>query len=241
MLDLIVRIVRHPLDYIRALETHTLVLKKQIAEGNDIYSFIFESTKPLHWKAGQHGVFRIPDKNVSGKKWRAFSVASAPSEKEIRITTIINNSPSSFKAVLESLVFGNTVVMSGPFGEFNVKNSKPIIGIASGVGITPFRSILKEISSGNLPSTSIHLLYAAREGAHIFKSEFDALLPHSQITIEYFDSQDAAIDTLRLLAKSKGNEFDYYISGSPRFIDGIRGLLQKLGVRKIINDPFKGY
>ena len=241
MIDIITRALRSPLDYIRALQTHTLVLKKQIDEGNDVYSFIFEPTKPINWKAGQHAIFSIPDKKITGKKWRAFSIASAPSEKEIRITTVIKEPPSSFKNTLRSLSFGSSIVMNGPFGEFYVRKTQNIVGIASGVGITPFRSILKEIVKGNLPDTHLHLLYSSKNPSHTFGEEFQTFTEHPQITIDFLNSQDIAVEKLESIATVKNNDVAYYISGSPLFIDRVRTLLQSHSIDNIINDPFKGY
>lgn len=38
---------------------------------------------------------------------------------------------------------GMTVTMRGPVGPFYVKGNGPLLLIAGGIGITPFRSILK--------------------------------------------------------------------------------------------------
>ncbi len=241
MLDVIIRGIRHPLDYIRALQEHTLVLKTKIDEGNGVYSFIFESAKPVHWKAGQHGIFRIPDKKITGKRWRAFSIASASSECEIRITTVISDTPSSFKNALQALTFGSSVVMNGPFGEFFVRDKKAIVGIASGVGITPFRAIIQEIAHGNLPDVHLHLLYSSKNETPTFKNELESLKNNSQIIIDYFNSQDDAVESMITIAKLRKNSAAYYISGSPRFIDRVRMMLKKCGIYNIINDPFKGY
>lgn len=239
MFDLFFRTLLHPLDYFKAAQEHTLVLKNKVNEGNNVYTFIFVSAKPFQWKAGQHAIFRIPDKNISGKKWRAFSIASDCSEGEIRISTVIKDNPSSFKSALLSLTFGSSVVINGPFGEFHSRNNTHLIGIASGVGITPFRAIAKQLETN--PNISLTLLYISRNGNHIYKNEFEELKSKLNFDINFFDNEEEAISHLRTIAKLSKNKLVYYISGSPKFISTTRQILKKLKIKKIVNDPFKGY
>ncbi len=239
MIDLFFRTLLHPLDYLKAAQEHTLVLKNKINEGNNVYTFVFESAKQFQWKAGQHAIFRIPDKNISGKKWRAFSIASACSEGEIRISTVIKENPSSFKSALQSLTFGSCVIINGPFGEFHIRGNTHLLGIASGVGITPFRAIAKELEIN--PKISLTLLYISRNGDHIYKNEFEELNRKLNFDVNFFNDEGEAISHLRTIAKLSKNKLAYYISGSPKFINGTKHLLKKLKIKRIVNDPFKGY
>ncbi|MNJ47342.1 Benzoate 1,2-dioxygenase electron transfer component [compost metagenome] len=113
----------------------------------------------LTWKAGQYGLFSITHKSVKNGT-RPFSVSSAPAENAVRITTRIGEQPSEFKKALLELTPGMKITMRGPVGPFYLQDENPALFIAGGIGITPFRSILKQIdSTPKEVGKPIHLLY----------------------------------------------------------------------------------
>lgn len=222
MKDVLMRALLHPLDYLGFLQKRTLILKEMVHECGDIYSFIFSIEKPFSWNAGQHGVFYFPDTNIDGKWWRAFSIASIPEEHEVCIATIIHESPSAFKTNLRALQVGNKIILRGPFGEMYIKpNMRQIVGIAGGIGITPFRALIMDIALGADTTTKLILVYSATE-IHTFKSEFDALLPHPQIEIIYTTNANGVNKHLDRLVAQYQNNANYFVSGSPGMIGAIR-------------------
>jgi ferredoxin-NADP reductase len=241
MFDFIIRALLHPFDYGALFQKHILVLQEIKRESDDIYSFAFKPEFLCTWKAGQHGVFSFPHTKITGKTWRAFSVASSPEEGVIRIATIIKENPSDFKKHLLALEQGDTLIMNGPFGEFHTnKGIKQIVGIAGGIGITPFRALIQSIASGTIPNTNITLIYSA-VGAHTFKKEFEQWAHNEAIEIIYTTTPEevnTALDSQIALHK---NSATYFVSGSPGMISAIRTLLKTKGIRKIVSDPFKGY
>lgn len=240
MEHIFIRALLHPFDYIGFFNRRTLILQKTVSEGNDIYSFVFKPEKLFSWKAGQHGVFSIPHKKVTGKTWRAFSIASAPEEGVVRIATIIKSEPSDFKKTLLGLEVGDTVILHGPFGEMYVTPSvKHIVGIAGGIGITPFRALIQSIAGG-ATDTKLTLIYSA-VGGHTYRNEFNALLPHPNIEIIYTSTPEEVNLALEKQTTHFGNGAHYFISGSPRMIEALRKTLVEKGIRTIVNDSFKGY
>ncbi len=242
MLDFFLRALLHPIDYLGLLIKHRVSFIEHNDEGNGTHSFIFESKTPITWKAGQHSVFTFPNKKITGKKWRAFSIASSAAEKQIRITTTIPDKPSDFKQKLQELSLGDTIVMHGPFGEFHTHtNGKKIIGIAGGVGITPFRAIAYEIANNINTNSELELIYAGKNNYFAFKEEFDGFAAHPQITIHYVNTPDEVNAKIEDMVNRYANSAMYFISGSPGMIAAIKKHLRELGIISIINDPFKGY
>ncbi len=240
MLSLLIRALLHPLDYIGFFNTRTLILKERIAEGNDIYSFIFTGEKAFSWKAGQHGVFTFRAKKVAGKGWRAFSIASAPEENVVRIATIIKENPSDFKKQLLALNPGEKITLHGPFGEmYAKKRMQQIVGIAGGIGITPFRALIKSIEAGTIRDTKLTLIYSAVNN-HTFKAEFENVT-NDNIQIIYTSTPEEVNNALTTLVTQHQNSATYFISGSPGMIRALKKTLTEKGIRDIVNDSFKGY
>ena len=241
MFDFLLRAFTHPRDYITMFNKRTLVLKEIIKESENIYSFIFEIKKPFSWKAGQHGVFYFPHTKISGKTWRPFSIASSSEEGVIRIATIIKENPSDFKRNLLLLTPGDTLIMNGPFGEFHTsKEIHQVVGIAGGIGITPFRAILKDISLGVIANIKITLIYSAITD-YTYKDEIDVLIQHPSIVVVYTKTPEEVNQALDAQVQLHGNSASYFISGSPGMIGAIKKTLKEKGIKKIVNDPFKGY
>jgi ferredoxin-NADP reductase len=241
MWDVIFRALKHPFDYLPVLNRRTLVLQETIQESEEVYSFMWKPVRPLQWKAGQHGIFYFPATKIEGKFWRAFSIASSSHEGVVRISTIIKGEPSSFKKNLLSLKPGAKILMHGPFGEFHVTpRVTRMVGIAGGIGITPFRALIKDISLGVIADTSLTLIYSSL-GTYTFRDELEILAKHPSITIIYTTTPEEVNAALDGLVTEHGNSASYFVSGSPGMIGAIRKSLKMKGIRHIINDSFKGY
>lgn len=241
MLDVITRALRHPLDYFPVVNRRKLVFKERIQESEEIYSFIFVPAHRLTWKAGQHGIFLFPQSPWKGRFWRAFSIASSSQEGVIRISTIIKKEHSEFKERLLQLQRGDTLIMHGPFGEFHAANHiSRIIGIAGGIGITPFRALVKDIVNGVIPHTTLTLIYSAI-GPYTFKEELDTLAQHPSVEIIYTQTPEEVNAALDAQIAMHGNSASYFISGSPGMIKALRTSCKSKGIRHIVNDPFRGY
>lgn len=87
-------------------------------------------------------MFTITHKKIKNPT-RPFTLASAPTENIIKVTMKITDNASDFKKAMLELNKGMKISMSGPVGSFYLKDDRPTILIAGGIGITPFRSILK--------------------------------------------------------------------------------------------------
>ncbi len=241
MLDVITRALRHPLDYMPVINRRTLILEEIHQESAYIYSFIFKSEHPLTWKPGQHGIFYFPNTPKTGRWWRAFSIASSPHEHVIKISTTIQDTPSDFKKKLKTLQKGDRIYMHGPFGEFHTRPSiSRIVGIAGGIGITPFLALIKDIASGAIAETHLTLIYGSKD-VYTFKEELDALSSHSCIDIIYTVTPEELNATLDAQVTKNGNSASYFISGSPGMIKAVRTALKNKGIRHIVNDTFTGY
>src|SRR5882724_9802165 len=98
-----------------------LALINKKLETKDTTSFIFRPPDPMTWRAGQylHYVLNHPNPDDRGQE-RYFSIASAPHEKQIMVTTRFADQGSSFKKALQKLEVGATIHADGLEGDFVV-------------------------------------------------------------------------------------------------------------------------
>jgi ferredoxin-NADP reductase len=218
-----------------------ITLAGQQRAGGDLYTFDFTYPATLSWRPGEHGMFSLRSKGVRGRFFRAFSVASVPDERIIKIATRIPAKASAFKRALLALQVGDTITMRGPFGWFTLQDeSSPVLMIAAGVGVTPFRALFKQLSGGN--SRRVRLIYSASQ--HLFREELEAIASADHnVSIELVADRDEAEERVTEYILEYGSHGYFYIAGAPAMIRAQKKVLKSLGVRgkQIINDPFLGY
>ncbi|MGA9840041.1 MAG: FAD-dependent oxidoreductase [Thermoplasmata archaeon] len=116
---------------------------------------------------------------------RTFSLSSSPSEAgEIAVTCKISDTP--FKQALSRLPAGATAQVYGPLGSFLFEGARPCVFIAGGIGITPFRGMLR-FAADTQVRVPLTLLYSARVPEElVFREELDRLArSHSNIHVHY--------------------------------------------------------
>ncbi len=221
-----------------------LAAKKKESPG--VESFIFTPEKPLAWKAGQflHYVLNhSPTDDRGSDRW--FTIASAPFERHVMITTrIADTKGSTFKKTLKALKVGDTIEVSDLDGDFVVSDArKDYVFIAGGIGITPFRSILKQAEYDG-KKLRVRLLYANRKHVAAYKKEFDAMAKRNpNLKIHYlFHPQLIDRQTVQELVPDVKQPF-FYVSGPEPMVESVGKMLHQIGVPKkhLKQDWFPGY
>lgn len=243
------RVVRFNTKY-----TFTLKQKKEIAP--TIWEFFFAPLRPFPFVAGQFLQWSLPHKNADSRgSRRFFTIASSPTEKEILLAVKIPEKPSSFKSALKDLPVGESVSatsLEGDFTEPKEKN-KNYVFIAGGIGITPFRSIIKHLRDTKT-QTRITLLYSARvREEFVFKDIFSEAEKAIGLKTVYIASEKPEgnwqgevghIDEqmMKRHVQDAASSF-YYISGPQPMVFAIENVLGDMGIQKshIRTDYFPGY
>jgi ferredoxin-NADP reductase len=223
-----------------------LKFKESVQREGDVKSFVFEAPEPLSWQAGQfiHYTFQHPDADDRGiERW--FTVSSAPSEHDVVITTRINSErSSSFKTALLALKPGDTIEADAPEGDFVVDDpTQKSVFIAGGIGITPYRSILKEAAAQG-QQLDVKLLYANRTDEVAFKDELDTLRQaNPSLTIDYIIAPRKLDEDLLQQVVTENQDAVVYVSGPEPMVEDLTDKLAAMGLPKdqIKGDYFPNY
>ena len=111
-----------------------------IKESHDVSTLVLSCSNfdISDYIAGQYITVYISESNTLEGK--AYSISSAPSEKNITVTV---KAVGEFSNKLTSLKIGDSVSASLPYGYFCVESEDtPMVMIAGGIGITPLRSMI---------------------------------------------------------------------------------------------------
>ena len=251
-----------------------LLLEKREHQDTDVMSFKFGrqdniSHNIFNYAAGQYaffdigGVYNDPEGPV-----RHFSLASSPIEEEIIITTRIRDTP--YKKRLSSLEIGSKAKVTKPLGKFVLHDdySKPAVLLSGGIGVTPFRSMIKYATDKQLPIRIVMFDSNRNIPNILYKEEFDDCLNKNTnlkivytITEKEDDNQPSSatgvnkewkgergrIDKAMLERHLNDNEIKnsiYYICGPPGMLNAIKELLQnslQIPKDQIRTEEFTGY
>lgn len=218
-----------------------LTLLSKHKQTQDIKTFVFKPESPLSWKEGQYLIYTLGHGNSDTRgKMRFFTISSAPFEIYPQITTRIHQNSSSFKKALDNLKIGGVIQAKGPDGDFVIEDlKKHYVFVAGGIGITPFRSILKQLKFKN-KDLDIILLYSSKNSDVVFKKELDNL-KLKNLKIEYFIGKRINKIDIEKITGFKKRIF--YVSGPDPMVEKTEKLLLKLGIKKenIKSDYFSGY
>lgn len=226
---------------------YVLELQEKQKIEQDAVSLKFLPNNEFKWKAGQALIMKLPHVNMDDRgDTRVFSIASAPHEGFVMITTRdYKDSASTFKKALFDLEPGDTVEITGPInskGDFEAEDpTSDYIFLVGGIGITPVRSIMKEYELTNKKLRGT-LLYANKSEEYIFGRELDDIAEKfPQFKIQPYYSKRIDQHILRDLQILYTNGI-YEVSGPPVFIDEMLASLKELGVpdTNLRSSSFKG-
>ncbi len=140
-----------------------LKLEQKVLIAPDTYDFIFQTDKKPAFRPGQYLELTLghPNPDSRGNR-RYFTIASSPTESGVRFGIKFHpDSSSSFKKWMQSMSPQDELVASQLAGDFVLPSDpqKKLVFIAGGIGITPFRSMLKYLSDRN-EKRSVVLFYS---------------------------------------------------------------------------------
>ncbi|MER6670261.1 ferredoxin reductase family protein [Amycolatopsis japonica] len=125
---------------------HRLKVVAVVPESHDVVS-VYISGKDLDKMPARAGQFFLWRFMTRDRWWQAnpFSLSAAPDGRTLRLTA---KAAGDGSASLRSLKVGTRVFAEGPYGAFTTMHQqKPdALLVAGGVGITPIRALLEEIS-----------------------------------------------------------------------------------------------
>lgn len=243
------------------------VPKIEVDFSKDIY---VEEEYRDEWDA--YGLWNLKMKNEE-ETFRAYSMANHPAEGNIimlniRIATppwdrktnsFMNVNPGVCSSFIFSRKPGDKVMISGPFGEFHIKETnREMMFIGGGAGMAPMRSHIFHLFHTVKTNRKVTFWYGARSKREIFyEDEFRAIekeFPNFKFNIALSEPKESdnwtgytgfihkVIYDNYLSKIDEPEEIEYYLCGPPLMNDAVLKMLDDLGVPKdmIAFDDFGG-
>jgi len=229
---------------------------KEIQKVSDrVYNYVFQPDRRFNFLPGQYMEWTLAGVpyDTRGNR-RTFTIASSPTEQEVHVGLKYYEPASMYKATFAQLEPGDVVYASQLAGNFTLKGNErnKLVFIAGGIGITPFRSMIKYVTDQNL-SVDIVLLYVAGDPEEFaYVEQLNAARSVGVRTIPIVTaggvsspgvvSAKLSPELIRQLVPDY-HERMFYISGPNVMVDASKSFLHDLGVGRsnIKTDHFSGY
>ncbi len=235
-----------------------LRLKKKNKLSSDLYEFIFETEKKLPFTAGQYLEWTLGHAHPDSRgNRRYFTIASSPTENDIRLSIKVFSDSSSFKKKLLLMNAGEKIMVDQLSGDFVLPkdHSQKIVFIGGGIGITPFRSMIQYVIDKKEPRDIV--LFFANKNADdiIYQDTFQKAQTAFGMRTVYTLSSDGMIPKnwdgyvgridAELIKKEVPDFVDrmYYLSGPHAMVTAYAAVLASMGIKqeKIMIDFFPGF
>ncbi len=234
-----------------------LKLKEKIKLTPDTYDFAFYNDGGMKFKPGQYLEWTLAhDKSDSRGNRRYFTIASSPTEKEIHLGVKFYNDSSSFKKKLLGMAPGEKIVASQLDGEFVLPEdkNKKLAFIAGGIGITPFRGMIKYLMDTN-QKRDIILAYSNRKfDGMAYKNIFDEAYMKIGLKTIYLITDESYVPQNGYYLGRIDEKFIreqipdfkkryFYVSGTQSMVRDTKNMLYGMGMRKsqVMTDFFPGF
>ncbi len=235
-----------------------LFMQKSIAYGEDTVDYIFSLPQKISFTPGQYLEWTIPhDHTDSRGNRRYFTIASSPTESQMHLGVRFYPDGSSFKKALKSITATTPVLVGSLGGDFVLPDDpkKKLVFLAGGIGITPYRAMIKYLTDAN-QKRDIVLFYANKTEEEIaYTDVFDEAQKAYGLRTVYTLTDEASIPTSwkgekgrisgEMIKKYVPDYLDrwYYLSGPHGMVTYYEELLHMLHVPSshIKKDFFPGF
>jgi Na+-transporting NADH:ubiquinone oxidoreductase subunit F len=222
--------------------------------------FLIEDQFKDDWNKYNMWNFKIKNKEET---YRAYSMANYPAEKNliklnVRIATppwdnvkkqYMNVPPGLCSTFIFSSKPGDKVMISGPYGEFHIKDTvSEMVYIGGGAGMAPLRSHIFHLFNTLKTTRKVSYWYGARSLREVFyEDEFRAIekkFPNFTFNIAlseplpednwkgYTGFIHKVLLTNYLCQHEEPEDIEYYFCGPPQMNSAVLSTLDSLGVPK---------
>jgi glycine betaine catabolism B len=243
---------------LRSWRKQRLALLRSVAVSPDVIDFFYAPSPPLAYQPGQYMEWTLahdrPDRRGTR---RYFTLASSPTERTVRIGVKFADRGSTYKRAMVAHGWrGAPIIAAHVAGDFTLPRDprRKLAFIAGGIGITPFRSMVKFLTDRG-EQRDIVLLYANRRAEDILYRDVFAAAQRAfgLRAVAVLSDRGSAppgwvgaagrIDAA-LIARQIPDyrERLFYVSGSPALVESVQRALRELGVKpdRIKTDWFSG-
>ena len=236
----------NPTTMLQPWRTGTVIKIEDASESTRRFWIQIPDLDVFDFKPGQFVTLDLPIHEKTNKRWRSYSIASAPDGTNIiELIIVLLEGGLGTTYLFNEIKVGSNITLRGPVGVFTLPESldKDLYLICTGTGIAPFRSMATFIHQQKIAHKNIHLVFGCRKlSDQLYGAELKALesLENKFYYHPVFSREDAVPDGAhkgyvhsvyeQLLADKNPSQF--YLCGWKNMIDEAKQRLLAAGYDK---------
>ncbi|MBW2207045.1 MAG: 2Fe-2S iron-sulfur cluster binding domain-containing protein [Deltaproteobacteria bacterium] len=240
---------------IKEFEVETMGLSDLTPDIRELCLKILAPEEGIRFKPGQYIQLEVPKyKGTKSPEYRAYSVSSSAEDRhaiELVITRVPEGAVTTY--VHEHLKKGDRLLMTGPYGDFFLRESeRDILFIATGSGLAPIKSILHQMEFRKTERKAT-LFFGDRRRYDLYYLEelkaFEESIPgftfvptlSRAMEEDQWEGEKGRVTDLIEKHVPENASLDVYICGSPAMVDSCEEILEKKGIaiENIYYDKFE--
>ncbi len=226
--------------------TGTVIKIEDASESTRRFWIQIPELDSFNFKPGQFVTLDLPIHEKPNKRWRSYSIASAPDGSNIiELVIVLLEGGLGTTYLFNEIKVGSTITLRGPVGVFTLPETldKDLYLICTGTGIAPFRSMVHWIHQHKIAHKNIHLIFGCRKlSDQLYGSELKTLEVQENNFYYHpvFSREDAVPDGAhkgyvhavyeQLLAAKNPSQF--YLCGWKNMIDEAKQRIMAAGYDK---------
>jgi CDP-4-dehydro-6-deoxyglucose reductase len=226
--------------------TGTVIKIEDASESTRRFWIQIPELDSFNFKPGQFVTLDLPIHEKTNKRWRSYSIASAPDgTNTIELVIVLLEGGLGTTYLFNEIKVGSTITLRGPVGVFTLPETldKDLYLICTGTGIAPFRSMVHWIHQHKIAHKNIHLIFGCRKlSDQLYGSELKTLEVQENNFYYHpvFSREDAVPDGAhkgyvhavyeQLLAAKNPSQF--YLCGWKNMIDEAKQRIMAAGYDK---------
>jgi len=235
-----------------------LTLKSQTKLAPQIIELTFTKPPNFTYTPGQYMEFTIPPSQTDARgNRRYFTLASSPTEQTLKLgIKIPDQKPSIFKQKLLSFKTEDQILVGQLAGDFVLpqNNSQKLVFIAGGIGIIPFRSMVKYLIDTDQTRDIVLFYICSHKDEFVYQDIFDQAKKTGLKTVNVITqainvpkqwSGEVGYLNKNLIVKYVPDYLNrkFYLSGPNMMVESSKHLLKSLNVpnSQISTDYFPGF
>jgi CDP-4-dehydro-6-deoxyglucose reductase len=226
--------------------TGTVIKIEDASESTRRFWIQIPELDSFNFKPGQFVTLDLPIHEKTNKRWRSYSIASAPDGSNIiELVIVLLEGGLGTTYLFNEIKVGSNITLRGPVGVFTLPETldKDLYLICTGTGVAPFRSMVHWIHQQKIAHKNIHLIFGCRKLTdQLYGAELKALEPLENNFYYHpvFSREDAVPDGAysgyvhavyeQLLAVKNPSQF--YLCGWKNMIDEAKQRIMAAGYDK---------